>query len=171
MLNYEIRLFNAHDPKLKGVFRNKSFKSRGALYLLQKIWNIRLTRLELKEVLELFGNLPGSKQNKLIASVSDYLQSVLKAGLEFKKLWQTVEQELVEKGIFKKGGYMDTLQYMREREQMKGLRKGRKEGRQEGRKEVILNMLKEKADVQFIAKVTGLSVKEIKNIQKKRPSI
>ena len=170
MLNYEIRLFNAHDPKLKGVFRNKSFKSRGALYLLQKIWSIRLTRLELKEVLELFGNLPGSKQNKLIASVSDYLQSVLKAGLEFKKLWQTVEQELVEKGIFKKGGYMDTLQYMREREQMKGLRKGRKEGRQEGRqegrKEVILNMLKKKADISFIAEVTGVPVKEIKKLKK-----
>ena len=161
MLNYEIRLFNAHDPKLKGVFRNKSFKSRGALYLLQKIWNIRLTRLELKEVLELFGNLPGSKQNKLIASVSDYLQSVLKAGLEFKKLWQTVEQELVEKGIFKKGGYMDTLQYVEERGRIKGLRKGRKEGR----KEVILNMLKKKADISFIAEVTGVPVKEIKKLK------
>ena len=41
------------------------------------------------------------------------------------------------------------------------------EGLQKGRQELILNMLKEKADVQFIAKVTGLSVKEIKNFKKR----
>ena len=54
-----------------------------------------------------------------------------------------------------------------------GLRKGRQEGRQEGereglrkgRQQVVLNMLKEKADIAFIAKVTGLSEKEIKRLK------
>ena len=42
---------------------------------------------------------------------------------------------------------------------------GRWEGRQEGRQEVIRNMLREKADLAFISKVTGLSVKEIKKLK------
>jgi len=50
-----------------------------------------------------------------------------------------------------------------------GLKKGRREGLREGRrerdKEVILNMLKEKADITFISKVTGLSEEEIKKLK------
>ena len=53
--------------------------------------------------------------------------------------------------------------------QQEGMRKGRLEGQQEGmqkgRQQVILNMLKEKADISFISKVTGLSEKEIKKLQ------
>ena len=169
MIDYEVRLFDTHNPKLKGVFKNKNFKSRGALYLLKRIWNLKLSRTELTEVLTLFDNLPVNKQNKLIVSVSDYLQSVHKTGEEFKKLWRTVEQELVEKGIFRKGGYMDTLQYMKEREQkkglQKGLRKGRQEGLQEGQRKVILNMLKEKLNITLISKLAGVPVKEIKKLK------
>jgi len=42
---------------------------------------------------------------------------------------------------------------------------GRQEGIQKGQKQVILNMLKEKADIAFIAKVTGLSEKEIQKLK------
>ena len=59
----------------------------------------------------------------------------------------------------------DILQYMREREQKKGLQKGLRKGRKEGRKEVILNMLKKKADVHFISEVTGLPIKEIRKLK------
>ena len=51
----------------------------------------------------------------------------------------------------------------------KGIRKGRQEGRQEGLQEgmktVVLNLLKEGAEVPFIAKVTGLSAAEIEHLQ------
>ena len=43
--------------------------------------------------------------------------------------------------------------------------KGRWEGRQARDKEVVLNMLKEKTDISFISKVTGLSEKEIKKLK------
>ena len=43
--------------------------------------------------------------------------------------------------------------------------KGLEKGWQDGRQEVILNMLKKKADISFIAEVTGLSVKEIKKFK------
>ena len=68
---------------------------------------------------------------------------------------------------------MDIIQYMKEREQMKGLRRGLKKGRQEGleqglqkgKKEIILNMLEAKADMTFISEVTGWPVKEIKKLK------
>ena len=41
----------------------------------------------------------------------------------------------------------------------------RKEGRKEGRQEIILNMLKKKADIKFISEVTGMPVKEIKKLK------
>ncbi len=46
-----------------------------------------------------------------------------------------------------------------------GLKKGRQEGRQEERQQVVLNMLKEKADIAFISKVTGLSEKTIRKLK------
>lgn len=173
MLNYELKLLNTHDSKIKGVFKDKNFHSRGALYLLGKIWSLKLSRTELKEVLALFGNFSG-KRNDLIISVSDYLESVLKESRKLRKLWVEVEKELVEEGIFQKGGYMDIKEHIREKGRMEGIRKGirkgrmegRMEGRQEGRQEVILKMLKEKADIAFISKVTGISKEEIKKLKK-----
>ena len=68
---------------------------------------------------------------------------------------------------------MDIKEHFREEGRVEGIRKGRQEGRVEGRqegrqerdKEVILNMLKEKADIAFISQVTGLSEKEIKKLK------
>ena len=39
MLNFQIRLLNIQDLKCERVFKNKNFKSRGALYLLKEVWN------------------------------------------------------------------------------------------------------------------------------------
>jgi len=64
---------------------------------------------------------------------------------------------LMEEGILTRGGVMDIREHIRE--------KGRWEGRKEGRLEVVLNLLKEKADITFISKVTGLSAKEIKKLK------
>ena len=131
---------------------------------MSKIWGLKLTLEGLKGVQALFAHLPEDKQ-KLMLSVSDYLQSVLGAGREFKKLWETAEQELVREGVLKEGGYMNTLEYMSIREQKKGWRKGLKEGRQEERQEVILKMLKEKLDIALVSKITGMPVKEIKKLK------
>ena len=48
----------------------------------------------------------------------------------------------------------------------KGIQKGMQAGVQKRDKEVILNMLKGKSEISFIAKVTGLSEKEIKKLKK-----
>ena len=52
---------------------------------------------------------------------------------------------------------MNTREYIKE--------EGRQEGRQKRDREVVLNMLKEKAGIDFIRKVTGLSEEEIKKFQ------
>ena len=57
-----------------------------------------------------------------------------------------------------------TLEYIKEREQNKGLQKGLRQGRQE-KQRIVLNMLKEKATIRFVSKVTGLSIKEIKQLK------
>ena len=59
----------------------------------------------------------------------------------------------------------DVREIIKEKGRWEGERKGRREGRQEERQQVVLNMLQEKADIAFIAKVTGLSEKEIKKLK------
>ena len=52
---------------------------------------------------------------------------------------------------------MDIKEYFRE--------EGREEGRQQNMQQVVLNMLKEKTDLAFICKVTGLSEKKVKSFK------
>ncbi len=45
------------------------------------------------------------------------------------------------------------------------LEEGKKEGIKEGKKEIALNLLKKGMDTKFISQVTGLTVKEIKQLK------
>ena len=89
---------------------------------------------------------------------------------------------LEEKGLNQTGGgtmslWQDTLAEEREQGLQEGIEKGIEKGLQTGRQEglqtgrqterqaVILNMLKEKADLSFISKVTGLSEEEINKLK------
>ena len=46
-----------------------------------------------------------------------------------------------------------------------GIQEGIQKGIQKGRIEVILNMLKNKMDISFVSKITGLPKEEIKKIK------
>ena len=59
------------------------------------------------------------------------------------------------------------MQDVREIIKEKGRWEGERKGRKERKKEIVLNMLKEKTDISFIAKVTGLSEKEIQKLKKR----
>ena len=99
-----------------------------------------------------------SDRKDIILSLADYLES---AGAVTEKLWRKLEQELVLEGTFKKGGYMNTREYIKEEGRQEGMRKGI----QKERRQVVLNMLKEKAEITFICKVTGLSEEEVKQLK------
>ena len=60
------------------------------------------------------------------------------------------------------------LEQGREEGREEGRQEGREEGREEERKAFILNMLQQKADISFIAKVTGISEEEIKQLKNRR---
>ena len=180
VLDYGIRLIDAHDPKVEQAIRDKNFNSRGFLGFLKRIWFLKaeekdlkerdLKERDLKETLSLFDNWPGDKED-LALSVGDYLWSAV-PGMT-KELWEELEREAVSKGIFSKGGYMNIREHIKEEGRQEGIQKGRQEGRQEGiqkgrqeeKQQVILNMLAQKADIAFICKVTGLSEEEIKKLQ------
>ncbi|MCY4513048.1 MAG: Rpn family recombination-promoting nuclease/putative transposase [Bdellovibrionales bacterium] len=161
MLNFEIRLLDAHDPKLDRVFKDQSFKSRGALYLLREVWSSKADLDFLRRFFGLSQDILG-KHDKLILSVIEYLATGYKIKPE---IWRKAEAEAVKQGLLKKGGYMDIRKHIEERGHEKGLKKGLREGRQEGRQEVVLNMLQNKLDVSLICKVTGLSEKEINKLK------
>ena len=154
MLDSELIVLDANDLEVKKAIKDKLVQSRGFLNLFSKSAVLRANAEELKKDLSLFDNWSGDKED-LSLGLGNYLWATVPGMTE--KLWRELEQYSLEKGIFSKGGYMNTREYIKE--------EGRTEGLMEGRQEVVSNMLKEKADVAFISKVTGLSVKEIKKLK------
>jgi len=67
--------------------------------------------------------------------------------------------------IIKEKGRWEGRQEGRQKGRQEGRQEGLQEGRQEERQQVVLNMLKEKADIAFISKVTGLSEKTIRKLK------
>ena len=152
MLNYKLKLLDVQAPKVKKVFKDKSFKSRGILNIFGKIWSLKMNEAELMKALSLFDRF-SDKDDDLVLSLTNYFKTF---GMS-RSLWNKVEKQAVQKGIFQKGGYMDIREEIKEEGRLEGIKKGR----QERDKEVILNMLKKKADITFISQVTGLSEKAI----------
>ena len=60
---------------------------------------------------------------------------------------------------------MDIKEHIKEEGRQEGIRQGMQQGMQAKGREIVLNMLKEKADLAFISKVTGLSVKKLKQFK------
>ena len=185
MLNYNLRVIDTHDPRIERAIKDRSFKSRGFLNALKRVWSLKAEEGVLKEAISLFNNWMGNRES-LTLSVGDYLWSSV-PGMTG-ELWKELEREAVRRGIFTKGGFMDIREHFKEegrqegiqkgmkRGMQKGVRQGMQKGRQEGmqegvqqgiqkRDEIVLNMLKEKTEMAFICKVTGLSKEEIRKIQ------
>ena len=176
MLNFNMRVINTKDPKVRRFFKSKGSECWGFIRLLDEIWDIKNPDTEkVREIIkDYFGELlkkaTKRESREVTLRVIKYLQS---AGGLRKEVWKKAEEQLKMEGILKEGGYMNMLDHIKEEGRWKGRKEGRQEGRQEGRKEgrqerdqeVILNMLKEKADISFISKVTGLPEKEIKKLK------
>ena len=163
MLNYKPKIIDTKDPKVLKIYKRKKLKGYGVIKLLSEIWSIRkekLNKLKIKEVVSwfTFKGLTEYEVDKRVVSIIRYLSKNTKLDL---KEWKEAESLLVEEGILTKGGHMDVFERIRQEERQEGIQTGRQEGRQA----VILNMLKEKADLSFISKVTGLSEAEIKKLK------
>ena len=168
MLDYRLKLLSTRSPQFKKVFKSREFKTGRVLQLLDRIWWLKDNERELKRILFAFFKDFSSDDNKILA-VANYLNSV---GIK-RKVWERLEKEAVKKSLLKKGGHMDIKQEIREEGRQEGWRKGLRKGYQEGQEEglqkglqkVILNMIKEKAKLSFISKMTGMPVKEIRKLK------
>ena len=169
MLNYEPKIINTQNPKIRQAFKGRKFKGHSVVKLLSEIWSLKKKPTPLKirdafaEFEEILKGLKGQERKTVELRILEYLRDNTELDT---KTWEEAEKLLIEAGILKQGGLMqDVREIIKEKGHWEGERKGLKKGRQEGRQEVVLNMLKEKADIAFIAKVTGLSEKEIKKLK------
>ena len=181
MVNYKIKLLSTHQPHVRGVFKDKRFKSRGALYLLSEIWRLRASGISLKDIEELLRKLGGVRE-ELILSAIRYVRTA--AGVS-RQMLKRIEHEAAKKGLLTKGGIMDVREDIKEemREEMReelgealrqevreefmqqAMQQGMQQGMQKQKQAVILNMLKKKMDTGLIAEVTGLPEQEIKKFK------
>ena len=81
------------------------------------------------------------------------------------KIWRILEKELVLEGTFKKGGFMDIREEIKERGRLEGWQKGQQEGMQQGQRKLILKLLEGGLNLQSISKYTGLSEDEINRLK------
>ena len=150
-------------------------------YLLN--WSSELTKKErkdlkrrsgvMKEVVEKLNKAEMKQRLQLLKDFSDKARYDKQAQLEYAKeqgLKAGRQEGLAEgrqEGLAegRQEGLAEGTQKGRQEGRQEGLAEGRQEGRTERDKEVILNMLKEKADINFISKITGLPVKEIKKLK------
>ena len=172
MLDCDLRVIdtkNIKDKRLRGLIEGKNSKIACVLKSLDKIWILRHNKHELEKLL--FSIFKVFRTKKELLVFSKYFRL---GGVSNKDL-RVLEKKAIKQGLTKiKGGIMDIREEIMldgwQRGLQKGLQKGLKQGLQEGeqknRQEVILNMLKEKADIAFISKVTGLPIKEIKKFKK-----
>ncbi|MYE07435.1 MAG: hypothetical protein F4X95_01605 [Oligoflexia bacterium] len=167
-------LGNTQDPKIQQAYKGKKFKGYSIINLLSEIWSLKKkpTPLKIKDAYsefeEILKGLKGKERRIVELRILEYLKD--NTDLDA-KTWEKAKKLFIEAEVLTQGGFMqDVLEIAKEKGrwegQREGLKKGRQEGRQERDKEVIFNMLKEKSDISFISKVTGLSEAEIKKIQK-----
>ncbi len=183
MLNYEPKVINTQDLRVRKVHKSKQYKSRGVISLLSEVWDI--DKPSVLKVVEIFGDfedilkpLSGKQQKDMSLAILEYLFD--NTGLDL-KTWKEAEKLIIEAGILTRGGFMNIREIIKEKGRFEGIHIGRQEGRQEGmlagmqkgklegkeeeRRQVIANMFQENADIPFIAKVTGLSEAEIKKFK------
>ena len=97
MLNYEMRIINTKDPKVRKFFKSKGLECWGFIRLLDDIWDIKNPNKEKvrKIIKAYFGKeLKGAtkaEEEELTVSVIRYLQS---AGGLRKVVWKEAEKLL-----------------------------------------------------------------------------
>ena len=175
MLNYNMRLILASAWR---KLNRRFLRSKAALRLLDEIWDLKGDKKKAQAILlEVFRDFAGDDDS--LFAVADYVRS---AG--FKKSWWNEAERLAKlKGTLKpnQGGYMNAREEVSyewfqkgetqgyKRGQLEGIQKGVKQGVKQGEQQearrLTLNMLKENTKIPYIAKVTGLSEKEIKKMK------
>ncbi len=168
MLNYEPKIINTQDLKIRQTLKDRKFKGYSIIKLLSEIWILKKkpTPLKIKDAYsefeEILKGLKGKERRIVELRILEYLRDNTELDT---KTWEKAEKLLIEAGVLTQGGTMqDVLEIVEE----KGRWKGRREGLKKGRQQVVLNMLKKKTDISFISEVTGLSEKAIRKLKNEK---
>ncbi len=171
VLNFRPRVLNI---QALDIHKTKGLTTRPILYILKNIWN--LNEKKLRELFTISRGLSQKEREALIMLAVDYVRRY-----DQSFTWNIIQE--LEIQTVRKGERIMTpllqssLDEAREEGMRKGMSAGMKKGRlagkkegmsagmEKGRQELILNMLKEKANLAFISKVTGLSVKKLKKLK------
>ena len=153
VLECRLRVLDARGAWADRVIRDSRAETRGFLSALRHGRSFKADAAQLKEAIGLFDSWRGDKGD-LLLSAGDYFWSVVPGMTE--ELWEEVEREGVNRGIFKKGGYMNIRERIKEEGRQEGWQKGWQKGWRDRDMEVISNMLQEKFDISAISKATGL---------------
>ena len=186
MLNFRLRPVDTGDKRVQRVFKDQRFKIGPVLRLMDRIWALKDNEQELRDIL--FDFFKVFSAEKWILAVAQYLKA---AGIKL-KTWNKLEKEAIKKGLLTKGGYMDIREEIRLEGKLEGMQKGiqqgmqkgiqqgiqqgMQQGRQEGRQEGIqqgmqkgqqslIRKMLQKGSVAQVAKLTGLTEKNIKKLQ------
>ena len=169
MPNYGLRIISTQDPKIRKAVKGGKFKGYSIIKLLSEIGGLKKNPTSLRvrdayaEFEEILKGLKGQERKTVELRILEYLRDNTELD---SKTWEEAGKLLIEEGVLKQGGLMqDVREIIKEKGRWEGRKEGIKEGRQERDKEVILNMLKEKADIAFISKLTGLSEKAIRKLK------
>ncbi len=158
VMNFRPRFLNI--PSLDLKKEAEGLTSYLVLFMLKHIW--RLDEAKVREFFVLSRDMNVEDRKFLVGKVASYIQ-----GYDPYFTWDILQD--MEEEIIKEARVMSLLQYTLDKERKKSRIEGRQEGMQKGIEKgmqaVALNMLKEKADLSFICKVTGLSEEEINRLK------
>ncbi len=159
VLNFRPRVLNI---QALDIDKAKGLTTCPILYILKHIWNLNAKKI--KGLFTIGRGLSQNEREALIVRAVDYVRQY---DPNFNwKIVREIEQTTVKK---EERVMAPLLQYSLDEAREEGLKKGRLEGIEKGMEKgmqaVALNMLKAKADLSFISKMTGLSEAEIEKLK------
>ena len=103
--------------------------------------------------------------SKSIKEISNVLGDDILSMEEKEKFLNTIKEVNDDERVLEDWMWEEHYRLKEIDERNTALQEGREEGIEDNKKEVIINMLKEKSDYEFISKITGKTIDEIKEIE------
>ena len=170
-LNFRCKMVNLHEVIAQGLATGMD--SEVVLYALSKVWDADEGTFE--KVFRLAAGLSDEKRNRLLPMVVNYLQSHLTHSkrISYETIAQIEEQTLPKRkrsmlsffDEIKNEGLEQGLEQGMEQGLEQGLKKGVKEGEKKASEKFAENLIRDGMEIRKICQYTGMSRKQVEQIQ------
>ncbi len=162
VLDFECFLLNVHDLDME---ENSDLTLAPILYIMQSIFN--LDREVVKKLFAQGRHLSENEWGRQIMMVMDYVSRV-DSRFNWERLKEIAKEEEGEETVtFLEKTLDEMISDGRAEGLEEGIEKGIEKGRKEGRREVARNLLIVGTDPKTVAKATGLTLQEVKELNSK----